>query len=121
MDLVMSGMDGVEATRLITSRQPAARVLVLTSFSPPIGFTRPSKPGVGPICSKTHLAELVEAIRQVDRGEPSMSSEIAHLILSELRQPAPGDKPGPDPLTDREVEVLRLVGQGKTTGRLPAS
>jgi NarL family two-component system response regulator LiaR len=115
MDLMMPGMDGVEATRRITSGQTEARILVLTSFLTAEKLFPAIKAGaLGYLLKDTASADLVEAIRQVHRGEPSLSPEIARLMLSELRRPAPGDKLGPDALTGREVEVLRLVGQGKT-------
>jgi NarL family two-component system response regulator LiaR len=121
MDLVMARMDGIEATRRITARQLTARVLVLTSFLTADRLYPAIKAGaLGYLLKDTSSADLVDAIRRVDRGEPSLPPEIAHLILAELRQPAPGDKPGPDALTDREVEVLRLVGQGKTNREIAA-
>jgi two-component system, NarL family, response regulator LiaR len=55
--------------------------------------------------------ELVQAIRQVYRGEPSLHSSIARKMLRELGRSAP-DKPLIEPLTDREVEVLRLLAGG---------
>jgi NarL family two-component system response regulator LiaR len=115
MDLVMPEMDGVEAARRITIAQPEVRVLVLTSFLTADKLYPAIKAGaLGYLLKDTASEDLVEAIRRVDRGEPSLSPEIARLILSELKQPAPDDHQGPDPLTDREVEVLRLVGQGKS-------
>jgi NarL family two-component system response regulator LiaR len=53
----------------------------------------------------------VEAIQQVRRGEPSLQPSIARKVIKELRHPS-ARPPTPDPLTDREMEVLRLVARG---------
>src|SRR6185436_5573544 len=56
--------------------------------------------------------ELVTAIRQVFRGEPSLHPSIARKVLREIRQPPPHTPTTPDPLTARELEVLSLVARG---------
>ncbi|HRV96434.1 MAG TPA: response regulator transcription factor, partial [Anaerolineae bacterium] len=56
--------------------------------------------------------ELVAAIQQVYRGEPSLPPAIARKLLRELRQAPAQHEPNPDPLTDRELEVLSLVAKG---------
>jgi NarL family two-component system response regulator LiaR len=114
MDLVMPGMDGIEATRQIVARQPGARVLVLTSFVADDKVFPAIKAGaLGYILKDTGPDELVRAIRQVHRGEPTMEAEIARKVLFELAQP-PRQPPTADPLTARELEVLRLLAQGKS-------
>jgi NarL family two-component system response regulator LiaR len=114
MDLVMPGMDGIEATHQIVTRQPDARILVLTSFVADDKVFPAIKAGaLGYILKDTGPDELVRAIRQVHRGQPTMEAEIARKVLFELAQP-PRQPPTVDPLTARELEVLRLLAQGKS-------
>ena len=112
MDLVMPGLDGIEATRQITEHNPESRILVLTSFAGDDKVLPAIKSGaLGYLLKDSEPADLVEAIQQVYRGEPSLQPSIAQKVLKELRYP-PARPPTPDPLTDREMEVLRLVAKG---------
>jgi two-component system, NarL family, response regulator LiaR len=112
MDLLMPGMDGIEATRQITSRQPQPRVLVLTSFAADNKVFPAIKAGaVGYLLKDSSPDELVRAIRQVHRGEPSHHPTIARKLLQEIARPAEL-QPAPEALTDREMTVLRLIAQG---------
>jgi NarL family two-component system response regulator LiaR len=118
MDLVMPRMDGIEATRQIVARQPGARVLVLTSFVADDKVFPAIKAGaLGYILKDTGPNELVRAIRQVHRGQQTMEAEIARKVLFELAQPS-RQPPTVDPLTARELEVLRLLAQGKSNREL---
>jgi NarL family two-component system response regulator LiaR len=113
MDLVMPGMDGVEATRAITTAVPSARVLVLTSFSEDEKVFASIKAGAHGYLMKDVLPpELVKAIRTVYRGEAQLHPEIARKLMHEFSSPTPV-APKHD-LTDRELEVLRLIAQGKS-------
>lgn len=112
MDVVMPNMDGIEATQQITARQPEARVLALTSFAADDKLFPAIKAGaLGYLLKDSDPQELVQAIRQVHRGEPSLHPSIARKVLQELGRPSPQPQT-PDPLTEREVEVLRLVAKG---------
>jgi NarL family two-component system response regulator LiaR len=114
MDLVMPNMDGIVATQQVTTRQPGMRVLVLTSFVADDKVFPAIKAGaLGYILKDTGPDELVRAIRQVHRGEPTLEPEIARKVLFELAHSSK-QPPTPDPLTGRELEVLRLIAQGKS-------
>jgi NarL family two-component system response regulator LiaR len=114
MDLVMPNMDGIEATRLITAEQPGVRILVLTSFAADDKVFPAIKAGaLGYILKDSGPAELVQAIHQVYQGQPSLEPSIALKMLQELSHP-PERPPTPDPLSGRELEVLRLLAQGKS-------
>jgi NarL family two-component system response regulator LiaR len=114
MDLVMPNMDGIEATRRITADLPGVRILVLTSFAADDKVFPAIKAGaLGYILKDTGPAELVQAIHQVHRGQPSLEPSIALKMLQELSQPSK-QPPTPEPLTERELEVLRLIAQGKS-------
>jgi NarL family two-component system response regulator LiaR len=112
MDLVMPGLDGIEATRQIMKREPSPRILVLTSFSGDDKVFPAIKAGaLGYLLKDSEPADLVEAIQRVHRGEPSLQPSIAQKVLQEIKHPA-ALRPTPDPLTEREMEVLRLVAKG---------
>jgi len=112
MDLLMPVMGGIEATRQITSRQPKARILVLTSFAADNKVFPAIKAGAaGYLLKDSSPDELVRAIRQVHRGEPSLHPTIARKLLQEIARPI-DLQPAPEALTAREMEVLRSIAQG---------
>jgi len=113
MDLVMPKLDGIEATRQIMSRLPCTRILVLTSFAADEKVFPAIKAGaLGYLLKDSGPEELVKAIRQVHRGEPSLEPSIARKLLLELAQPSKQQSLTANPLTERELEVLRLIAQG---------
>jgi two-component system, NarL family, response regulator LiaR len=125
MDLLMPVMDGIEATRQITSHWPGARVLVLTSFAADNKVFPAIKAGAaGYLLKDSPPEELVRAIRQVHRGEPSLHPLIARKLLREIARP-PDLQPVPEALTSREMAVLRLIAEGlsnqEIAGRLMVS
>lgn len=112
MDLAMPRMDGIEATRQIKLRQPESRVLVMTSFATDEKVLPAIKSGaLGYLLKESAPADLIQAIRQIHRGESSLHPVIARKVLQEIAHPL-NRPPTTDPLTEREVEVLRLVAQG---------
>jgi len=114
MDLVMPGKDGVAAIREIKEEDPAARILVLTSFSEDRKAFEAVKAGaLGYLLKDSSSDEVVQAIRDVYRGELSLQPSLALRVIRELGRPS-HLPPAEQPLTDREVEVLRLVAQGLT-------
>ena len=118
MDLVMPKLDGIEATRHITTHVPGARVLVLTSFAADDKVFPAIKAGaLGYLLKDSGPDELIQAIRQVYRGEPTLASPIARKVLAELAQP-PKTPLTSEPLTEREMVILRLVAQGMSNGEI---
>ena len=114
MDLVMPEMDGIEAIRQIKARQLEVRILVLTSFAADDKVFPAIKAGaLGYLLKDSSPDELIRAIHQVYRGESSLHPMIARKLLQELSRPA-DQPPSPEPLTERELEVLQLVAQGRS-------
>jgi NarL family two-component system response regulator LiaR len=112
MDLVMPGMDGIEAIRQIRAKQPGARILALTSYTADDKVFPAIKAGaLGYLLKDSEPEDLIAAIRNVYHGKPFLHPNIARKVLEELSHPA-GSPPTPEPLTERELEVLQLVAQG---------
>ncbi len=113
MDLVMPRLDGIEAIRRILADNPAARILVLSSFAADDKVFPAIKAGaLGYLLKDSEPEELITAIRNIQRGEPFLHPSIARKVLEELSHPAASSPPTPEPLTERELEVLQLVAQG---------
>ena len=118
MDLVMPKMDGITAIQQILSRQPQMRIMALTSFVAEDKVFPAIKAGaLGYLLKDSEPEELIAAIRKVNRGEPSLNPTVAKMVLGELGKPAKQPLT-PDPLTEREVEVVRLVAQGFTNHQI---
>lgn len=112
MDLVMPILDGIEATRQIKAQHQGAKILVLTSFATDDKVFPAIKAGaLGYLIKDTGPEELVQAIRQVYRGEASLHPTIAQKLLAEVAQPEKRPSTS-DPLTEREMEVLKLLARG---------
>ena len=112
MDLLMPKMDGIEATRQVATQQPHMRSLVLTSFVGDEKIFPAIKAGaLGYLLKDSEPSELIRSIYKVYRGEPSLHPNIARKMMKEILD-TPSEKPTPDPLTAREVEVLQLLAKG---------
>lgn len=114
LDLVMPRMDGIEAIDRIRDEDPAARILVLTSFAEDEKVFSAVKAGaLGYLLKDASPQELLQAIREVHEGEPSMQPGIAHKVMRELQRVS-NLPPTEEPLTERELQVLQFVAQGLT-------
>ena len=112
MDLVMPEMDGIEAIRIITEQEPETKILVLTSFITDDKVFPAIKAGaMGYLLKDSEPQELIDAIRNAYKGQPTLHPNIARKVLKELGR-ADAEEPMPDPLTDREIEVLKLLTKG---------
>src|SRR5579859_7511939 len=118
MDLVMPGLDGISAIEQILARQPGMRILVLTSFDADDKIFPAIRAGaLGYTLKDFGPADLVRAIQRVYRAESSLHPLIARRVLQELAHPS-AHPPTGEPLTAREVEVLRLVAHGETNQQI---
>ncbi len=109
MDLMMPGMDGVTATRLIRAQFPETQVIALTSFKEQEWVEGALKAGaIGYLLKDITADDLARAIRDAAAGKAILAPEAAQVLIQSARG---GDKPGAD-LTDREREVLALMVDG---------
>lgn len=113
IDLIMPRMGGIEAIEEIKAENPEVGILVLTSFAEDEKVYSAIKAGaLGYRLKDASPQELLTAIREIHRGEPSMDPSIAHKLMRELQRSSELP-PTEEPLTEREVEVLKLVAQGQ--------
>lgn len=114
MDLVMPRLDGLAAIQRIKAESPATHILVLTSFAEDDQVFPAIKAGaLGYLLKDSLPRDLLQAIRDVHRGESSLHPTIALKLVREINRPS-DLPPSEHPLTDREVTVLQLVAQGLT-------
>ena len=112
MDLVMPKLDGIAAIREMRALSPSTRVLVLTSFADDDKVFAAVKAGAaGYLLKDVRPQELGDAIRTVYRGEALLHPTVAAKLMRELAQTG-RRQASPDSLTDRELDVLRLIARG---------
>ncbi|WP_058308776.1 response regulator transcription factor [Gracilibacillus massiliensis] len=113
MDLVMEEMDGIEATRLIIEKWPEAKILIVTSFIDDDKVYPALEAGASSYILKTSKADVIaKAIRDTHAGEAVFEKEVTAKVMAKMR-----NKHTPvlhESLTNREMEILLLIAQGKT-------
>jgi NarL family two-component system response regulator LiaR len=122
MDMVLPGMDGASATRVIREQFPQVQVIALTSYKEGDLIKNALKAGaIGYLLKDVSADALAKAIRAAHSGRATLSPEAAEVLVQEAHQPPP---PGMD-LTDRERDVLALMIEGlnntQIAGRLTVS
>ena len=114
LDIVMPRLDGIGAIEQLKKQGSQARILVITSFSEDEQIFPAIKAGaLGYLLKDSKPQELIQAIRDVYRGEPSLHPTVALKLMNELNR-EPELPPTEEPLTERELEVLKLIAQGHT-------
>jgi len=109
MDLVMPGMGGVAATRVIRTEMPAVEVVALTSVVADEAVTGAIRAGaIGYLLKNTEADELRRAIKSAAAGQVYLSPEAAARLVREVKIPG-----SPEALTERETTVLRLIAKGQ--------
>jgi two-component system, NarL family, response regulator LiaR len=119
MDLVMPGIDGLEATRAIAAGDEGTKVIILTSSdSDELGLVSLTSGAVGFLAKSVDLDSLRRAVISAHEGEAVVSRQLTMLLVESFRaasQSGVGVRPIKSPLTDREWEVLDLMCEGGTT------
>jgi two-component system, NarL family, response regulator LiaR len=109
MDLLMPKMDGIAATGTIRRAQPDTEVIALTSVLEDASVVAAVRAGaIGYLLKDTQADELCSAIRAAAAGQVRLAPQAAARLMNEVRAPE-----NPDMLTEREIEVLRLLAQGQ--------
>jgi NarL family two-component system response regulator LiaR len=113
MDLVMPGMDGVEATRQVKSKSPRTQIVVLTSYHEDEHIFPALQAGaLSYILKDVKMEELAEAVRKAARGEAALHPRVAARVIQELHGSRQDEVNPFTELTKREMEVLKLIANG---------
>ena len=119
MDLVMAGMDGVEATRRVKDVSPRSQIVVLTSYHQDEHIFPALRAGaISYILKDVKMEDLAQAIGRAARGEATLHPRVASRLVFEMHG-TPGAEVNPfTELTERELEVLKLIASGLTNSKI---
>lgn len=119
MDLIMPGLDGVEATRRIKNVSPRSKIVVLTSYHEDEHVFPALQAGAfSYVLKDVGMDELAGALIKAVRGEATIDPRVASRIIKELQGPKGEDVNVYTELTNREMEVLRLIAGGKSNSEI---
>ncbi|MBY8862593.1 response regulator transcription factor [Nocardia sp. CA2R105] len=118
MDLRMPGVDGVAATTAITAAHPGTAVLVLTTYADDASIAGALRAGArGYLTKDAGRAEIAAAVRSVASGHTTLAADVGARLVSAL---GAATRPARADLTDRELDVLRLMAQGRNNAEIAA-
>jgi len=119
LDVAMPNMNGLEATREITQRCPNTRVVILSMYDNEEYLREALRAGAAAYVLKRAAAkELVSAIQTVRQGESYLDPALTRTLISDYVRQVERVDEAPDSLTDRELEVLKLVAEGFTNRQI---
>ncbi len=119
MDMLLSGMNGVEATRLIKQVSPRSQVIVLSSYYEDEHIFPVLRAGaISYTLKDIHPNELVEAVRKATRGESVLHPRVASRLVQDVRESKPAVPAAFVELTERELDVLRLIAVGESNATI---
>lgn len=119
LDLIMPGTDGVETIRHIKRISPRSQVVVLTSYHEDIHIFPALKAGaISYILKDVKMEKLVEALHRAVQGEVTLHPLVAKRVLQNVRSEDPEEQPLFAELTERELDVLKLIANGLTNTQI---
>ena len=119
MDLVMPGMDGIEATRKVKDISPRTQIIILTSYHQDEHIFPALQAGaISYLLKDVKARELVEAIRRAAKGEATLHHRVAARVIKQFSTGESGQKKSFTELTGREMEVLALIARGYTNQKI---
>jgi DNA-binding NarL/FixJ family response regulator len=117
MDLLMPVMDGIEATKKIKQDFPEIEVIALTSVLEDEALFGAIRAGaIGYLLKDTEADDLIRAIKAAAAGQVQLSPKAAERLMQEVKAPE-----NPEKLTEREIEVLRMIAEGKSNKEIAAN
>jgi len=121
MDLVMPRMDGIAATRQIKAAQPAIQIIALTSFVEDDKVIPALQAGAsGYLLKDVSPDELVQALRAAYHGETRLHPDAARKLIEQAARSAAAPSTAQENLSPRELQVIRLIAQGKSNAEIAA-
>ena len=121
MDLLMPNMDGVTAIGRLKAEMPETEIVTMTSFIEEEKVTAALEAGAsGYVLKDAEADEVATAIRAAYGGEVHLDPQVARLLAQRMRQKKDPAEELAEPLTDREKDVLRLLGQGRSNKEIGA-
>ena len=119
MDLVMPGIDGVEATRKVKDVSPRTQIIILTSFHEDKHIFPALQAGaISYLLKDVKAQELIEAIQRASKGEATLHPRVAARLIKQFSHGEPDRRNLFTELTEREVEVLSLIARGFTNQKI---